>query len=60
MGPPSYILYVFERNVVRRRKPVHRTWSQRATRSKGWVCGLSLPGIAGSNPAGACGCLSFM
>jgi hypothetical protein len=24
-----------------------------AAQSKAWVCGLSLPGIVGSNPAGA-------
>ena len=28
-------------------------------RSKAWVCGCSLAGIAGSNPAGAYGCLSL-
>ena len=31
-----------------------------AARSKAWVCGRSLAGIAGSNPAGGYGCLSVV
>jgi hypothetical protein len=31
-----------------------------AARSKTWVCGRSLAGIAGSNPAGGNGCLSVV
>jgi hypothetical protein len=31
-----------------------------ATRSKAWVCGRSLDGIVGSNPAGSHGCLSLV
>ena len=31
-----------------------------AARSKAWVCGLSIPGIAGSNPAGGHECLSLL
>jgi hypothetical protein len=31
-----------------------------AARSKAWVCGRSLAGIAGLNPAGGNGCLSFV
>jgi hypothetical protein len=29
-------------------------------RSKAWVCGRSLAGIVGSNPAGGHGCLSLV
>jgi hypothetical protein len=29
-----------------------------AARSKAWVCGRALAGIAGSNPSGGHGCLS--
>ena len=31
-----------------------------AAQSEAWVCGRSLAGIAGSNPAGNHGCLSFV
>ena len=31
-----------------------------AARSKVWVCGHLLPGIAGSNPTGGHGCLSVV
>ena len=31
-----------------------------AARSKEWVCGPSLAGIAGSNPAGEYGCVSLV
>jgi hypothetical protein len=31
-----------------------------AARSKAWVCGRSLAGIAGSDPAGGHGCLSLV
>jgi hypothetical protein len=31
-----------------------------AGRCKAWLCGLTLAGIAGSNPAGGHGCLSFV
>jgi hypothetical protein len=31
-----------------------------AVRSKAWVCGRSLTGILGSNPAGGHGCLSLV
>jgi hypothetical protein len=31
-----------------------------AARSKAWVCGRSLAGIACSNPAGGRGCLSLL
>ena len=31
-----------------------------AARSRAWVCGRSLAGVAGSNPAGRHGCLSVV
>ena len=31
-----------------------------AARSKAWICGLALAGVAGSNPARGHGCLSLV
>jgi hypothetical protein len=51
--PPSRVFT--GRYLIKHRKNLHLTLSKPipvAARSKAWVCGLSLVGISGSNPAG--------